>query len=82
MKRGARTLGLFLALLTALLSGYEALALVTPLPTISRLWQGFRDSCGICAVLADGLAVVVGVALVGFAGWVIKHLITEHRSTL
>jgi hypothetical protein len=82
MKSSTRFWGIVLALLSAMLSGYEALALLTPLPTISRLWQGLRDACGICTVLADGLAVVVGIALVGFAAWVVKHLITEHRSTL
>jgi hypothetical protein len=82
MRRSARNVGVVLALLSALFSGYEALALLTPLPTISRLWQGFRDSCGVCAVLADSLAVIVGIALVAFAAWVVKHVITEHRSNL
>jgi hypothetical protein len=61
-----------------LVAGYEALALLTPLPTISRVIQGWRDDGHTVAV-----AVLVGAVillLAGFAVWLFHHLLFSPRS--
>jgi hypothetical protein len=75
-------IGLLVAILFAVGGTYEALALRTRLPTISRVWQGLRDSSPVAAYSLGGLAMVVGLGLGVFAVWVVNHLIRQKRSNL
>jgi hypothetical protein len=78
----ANAIGALLAGLAALVTTYEFLAILTPLPTISREWQGLRDTSAIAADVLGVLAVAIGLSVVVFAGWLVKHFIRDHRSTL
>jgi hypothetical protein len=61
-----------------IIAGYEALALVSPLPTISRMMQGLRDGGH------DGLVFVISAIFVCifalFGAWLYYHLNYQVRS--
>lgn len=71
-------IGIILASLTFLISGYEALALVTALPTLSRITQGLRDSGhrGVVYVIS----ILCGFVLMAFAQWLYYHFNYQVRS--
>lgn len=73
-----KNIGVVLAVLTFLIGGYEALALVTPLPTLSRIMQGLRDGGHRFAVFAISLAFVW--ILASFGAWLYYHLNYQVRS--
>ena len=72
--------GKLIASLATLIAGYETLALFTPLPTISRIIQGWRDDGHTVAVWA--LVIVICLVLVLFAVWLFRHLLFSPRSDL
>jgi hypothetical protein len=72
--------GVVVAALAALIGLYELTAILTPLPTISRIIQGWRDDGHYVAV-----AVLVGgitLVLLLFAVWVFRHLLFDPRSPM
>jgi MFS family permease len=71
-----KKIGLLASLLCVLLAAYEFIAIATPLPTISRVVQGFGGGVRV------GVGVVVAGVLVVFAGWVFKHFGFDERSDL
>lgn len=78
---GLDDLGILIALLVALGSTYEFVALLHPrLPTISRVVQGWRDSGGAKAVLALTLFCVTALGV--FGAWLWHHFLHERRSNL
>ena len=77
----ARIIGATICALVVLIAGYEFLGIVTPLPTISRVLQGWRDAPG----SNMPVYIVVGVILFIinlFAMWLFHHLLFSPRSTL
>ncbi len=70
--------GVVVSGLVSLIAGYECAALLTPLPTISRIVQGWRDDGHTAAVVA--LVVALVVLLLAFAAWVFRHLLFGPRS--
>lgn len=73
-----KNIGLFLSLATCAIGGYEAAALLTPLPTISRVTQGLRDGGHHALVFAFSAVVVCILAL--FGAWLYYHLNYQPRS--
>ena len=73
-----KNVGVILAVLTFLIGGYEALALLTPLPTLSRITQGLRD--GGHHFLVFCISLLVGAILVWFAQWLYYHFNYQVRS--
>ena len=73
-----RNIGLFLSLAVCVIGGYEALALTTPLPTISRMVQGLRDAGHPLAVWCIAAVLVCILAL--FGAWLYFHLNYQARS--
>ena len=73
-----KNIGLVLAILTFLIGGYEALALVTPLPTISRMMQGLRDAGhpGIVWIISGIFVCILAL----FGAWLYYHLNYQTRS--
>ena len=72
--------GLGLCITILLIFGYETLGLVTPLPTISRILQGWRDSGHYVAVYS---VVVILLTIMSIASaWLFHHLLFEARSPL
>ena len=73
-----KNIGLGLAVLSFCISGYEALALVTPLPTISRMMQGLRDGGhpGVVWVISGFFVCVLAL----FGAWLYYHLNFQTRS--
>lgn len=71
-------IGVVLATLTFLIGGYEALALVSPLPTLSRMVQGLRDGGHPLAVFAISGFCVCVLAL--FGAWLYYHFNYQPRS--
>jgi hypothetical protein len=71
-----KVIGLVLSLVAVLLAAYEFVAIATPLPTISREVQGLPGGARI------GIGIALGVVLIAFAAWVIRHLGWEHRSEM
>lgn len=74
----ARYVGLVVSGLAALIAGYEFVALLTPLPTVSRIVQGWRDDGNTLCVFLLTLAVFL--TLIGFAFWLFGHLLFDPRS--
>ena len=74
-----KNIGLILSLLAALIGGYEALALVTELPTISRMMQGLRDGGhqGVIWLLSALFVCIFAL----FGAWLYYHLNYQPRST-
>jgi len=70
--------GLILAFLSFIIAGYEALALVTPLPTISRMTQGLRDGGHRDVVFL--LSIVFVCIFAVFGAWLYYHLNYQPRS--
>lgn len=75
-----KNIGLFLSLAAFVIGGYEALALVSPLPTISRMMQGLRDD-GHAGVIWLISAVFVCIFAL-FGAWLYYHLNYQARSGL
>jgi hypothetical protein len=73
-----KNIGLILATLTFIIGGYEGLALVTPLPTISRMVQGLRDSGHPLVVFL--ISTVLVWILASFGAWLYYHLNYQLRS--
>lgn len=73
-----RWLGIVLSFLAFGIGGYEGLALVTPLPTISRLVQGLRDGGHQGIVFAISVLLVCIFAV--FGAWLYYHLNYQPRS--
>lgn len=73
-----KNIGVFLSLGSALIGGYEGLALLTPLPTISRMMQGLRDSGHPGVVFVISAVFVCILAL--FGAWLYYHLNYQPRS--
>jgi hypothetical protein len=61
---------------------YEGIAIVSPLPTWSRMFQGLRDSSTIGAGVVGFVAVALGAVATLFGGWVVHHLKSDKRSSL
>ena len=73
-----RNIGVALSFLVTLIGGYELAALLTPLPTISRMVQGLRDAGHPGVVwLISGVFVCV---LALFGAWLYYHLNYQPRS--
>lgn len=73
-----KNIGVVLAALAFIIGGYEFFALITPLPTISRIVQGLRDGGHPGVVwLLSGLFVCI-FAL--FGAWLYYHLNYQPRS--
>lgn len=75
-----RSWAFVLSLTATLVLGYETVSLVTPLPTISRIVQGWRDNGRGTLVLIISGVVVTG--LVWFAYWLWHHFRFGERSNL
>ena len=73
-----KNIGVILAVLSFLIGGYEAMALVTPLPTISRMTQGLRDNGHPFIVFMISLVFVW--VLASFGAWLYYHLNYQPRS--
>ena len=73
-----RQTGIIVSFLAFVISGYEFLALLTPLPTISRLAQGLRDSGHPGLVFVLSLVIVCIFAI--FGAWLYYHLNYSVRS--
>ena len=73
-----KNIGVFLAMAAFIIAGYEALALVSPLPTISRMMQGLRDSGHPGVVFVISAIFVCIFAL--FGAWLYFHLNYQVRS--
>lgn len=73
-----KNIGVFLAAAAGIIAGYEFAALLTPLPTISRLVQGLRDSGHRGTVFVISAIFVCIFAL--FGAWLYYHLNYEPRS--
>jgi uncharacterized membrane protein len=73
-----RWTGVIVGALAFLIAGYEFLALVTPLPTISRLVQGLRDGGHKDVVFLLSLVFVCVFAI--FGAWLYYHLNYQPRS--
>jgi hypothetical protein len=73
-----RYVGIILCLIVFLGAGYEFFALITPLPTLSRLTQGLRDGGHKFAVFAISLA--CGFVLMALAQWLYYHFNYQPRS--
>jgi hypothetical protein len=73
-----RWTGLVLSLLTFVIGGYEGIALITPLPTISRMTQGLRD--GGHPFLVFLISLVFVWVLATFGAWLYYHLNYQPRS--
>lgn len=73
-----RSVGIVLCAIVFLGSGYELAALLTPLPTLSRLTQGLRDDGHTLAVFAISLA--AGFVLMALAQWLYYHFNYQARS--
>ena len=73
-----KNIGFTLSVLAFSIGGYEALALKTPLPTISRLMQGLRDSGHKGTVWLISAVFVCIFAL--FGAWLYYHLNYQPRS--
>jgi hypothetical protein len=73
-------IGITVSALAALVAGYELLAQLTPLPTISRVIQGWRDDGHTVAVVT--LVSAITLVLLVFAAWVFRHLLFGDRSVL
>jgi hypothetical protein len=73
-----KNIGVVLAVLTFLIGGYEALALMTPLPTISRMMQGLRDGGhqGVVFVISAVMVCILSL----FGAWLYYHLNFQVRS--
>jgi len=74
-----KNIGFVLAALSFVIAGYEALALVTPFPTISRMMQGLRDGGHPGVVFIISAVFVCVFAL--FGAWLYYHLNYQPRTT-
>ena len=73
-----KNIGVFLSLAVFLIGGYEFAALISPLPTISRMMQGLRDGGHPGVVwLISGVFVCI---LALFGAWLYYHLNYQVRS--
>jgi len=73
--------GEIICTLVILIAGYELAGLLTPLPTISRVLQGWRDGPG--SNLPVWIVVFVMLTIINlFAAWLFHHLLFEARSSL
>jgi len=70
--------GVAVGFLAFLIAGYEWIALITPLPTISRLTQGLRDGGHQGVVFALSILFVCIFAV--FGAWLYYHLNYQPRS--
>lgn len=73
-----KAIGFWICVVGGTLLWYEAAALVTPLPTLSRLMQGLRDNGQVRMIFAISIAIVWLFATVG--AWLYYHLNYEPRS--
>jgi hypothetical protein len=73
-----KNIGIFLSFSTALIGGYEGVAILTPLPTISRMMQGLRDGGHQEIVWLISAVFVCIFAL--FGAWLYYHLNYQTRS--
>lgn len=73
-----RWTGVIVGFLALVIAGYEFLALVTPLPTISRMTQGLRDGGHKEIVFLLSLVFVCIFAI--FGAWLYYHLNYQVRS--
>lgn len=73
-----KNIGVFLAAAVTFIGGYELIALLTPLPTISRLVQGLRDGGHQGLVFVISAVFVCIFAL--FGAWLYYHLNYEPRT--
>lgn len=71
-------IGIALSFLSFLIGGYEFAALVSPLPTISRVVQGLRDGGHEGVVFLLSAVFVCVFAL--FGAWLYYHLNYQPRS--
>jgi pyrrolidone-carboxylate peptidase len=73
-----KNIGLILSILAFLIGGYEAVALVTPAPTISRMMQGLRDAGhpGIVWLISGVFVCIFAL----FGAWLYYHLNYQPRS--
>lgn len=73
-----KNIGVILAVASFLIAGYEAVALLSPLPTISRMMQGLRDGGhpGVVWVISGVFVCVFAL----FGAWLYYHLNFQARS--
>ena len=73
-----KNIGVILSVLTFLIGGYEAVALLSPLPTISRMMQGLRDAGhpGVVWIISGIFVCVLAL----FGAWLYYHLNFQTRS--
>jgi hypothetical protein len=73
-----RWFGLGLSLFAGTVGYYEAAAILTPLPTLSRLMQGLRDGGHTHVIFFISLVFVCTFAV--FGAWLYYHLNYQPRS--
>jgi uncharacterized membrane protein len=73
-----RYTGAIVGFLAFIIAGYEFIALVTPLPTISRLLQGLRDGGHKDVIFLMSLFCVCVFAI--FGAWLYYHFNYQPRS--
>ncbi len=73
-----RLTGIIVGFLATLIAGYEFIALVSPLPTISRVTQGLRDGGHKEIVFLFSLFCVCVFSI--FGAWLYYHLNYQMRS--
>lgn len=73
-----RNFGIVISFLVGFGALYEGFALVTPLPTISRMTQGLRDSGRTELVFVVSMVVVCILAM--FGAWLYYHFNYQPRS--
>jgi len=73
-----RLTGLVLSFFAGIVGFYEGLAILTPLPTLSRLMQGLRDGGHQNIVFLISLVFVCAFAI--FGAWLYYHLNYQPRS--
>lgn len=73
-----RWTGIILSAIAGGISVYEFFALITPLPTISRMTQGLRDAGHVNLVFFISIVLVCVFAV--FGAWLYYHLNYQLRS--
>lgn len=73
-----KNIGVILSVLAFAIGGYEALALIGPWPTVSRMMQGLRDGGHQGVIWLISIVFVCIFAI--FGAWLYYHLNYQPRS--